>query len=62
MERSVFPKEVAGGGSIIESLGRGQGCAAEAFKTLSLFKTKKAILLPCLRKETMYREFESVLY
>ena len=37
-----------GGGdwSIIRSLGRGQGCAAEAFKGLSLFKTRKSFCYP----------------
>ena len=33
-----------GGGdwSIFSSLGRGQGCASEVFKSLSLFKTRKS--------------------
>ena len=35
-----------GGWSIIRSLGRGQGCAAEAFKALSLFKTRKSFCYP----------------
>ena len=42
---------VGGGGgglelSTIGSLGRGQGCAAEAFKSLSLFKTRMSFCYP----------------
>lgn len=39
---------VGGGGewSTIGNLGRGQGCAAEAFKSLSVFKTRMSFCYP----------------